>query len=61
MSGGAVSDLLCLGDLVDLGNQPQKPSLNLLVGQLLDSLLLRDLQLLLGVDVALVGVAERKE
>ena len=55
---GAASDLLCFGDLVDLGNQPQEPSLNFLVGQLLDSLLLRDLQLLLGVDVALVGVTD---
>ena len=50
---------LNLGNLVDLGNQSKQPSLNLFVGKLLDALLLRDLQFLLRIDVALVRIAER--
>ena len=50
---------LNLRNLVDLGNQSKQPSLNLFVGKLLDALLLRDLQFLLGIDVALVRITER--
>ena len=45
-------------DRDDLGCQTLQSALDFLVGELLDTLLLRDLQFLLGVDFALAGIAE---
>ena len=45
-------------DLDDLGGQARETALDLFVRELLDSDFLCDFQFLLGVDVALVGVAE---
>jgi len=50
--------LLGLADLIDLGDQSDEASVDLFVRQIFDTLLLGNLEFLLGVDVGLVGIAE---
>ena len=50
--------LLGLADFLNARNQSDETSVDFFVRQIFDTLLLADFQLLLGVDVGLVGIAE---